>query len=111
MNKPLHYKERRAKRLTTNNGRQNIRVITKLPNSEQFYKGKVKTHKYINRQNQSTTEKLDKCGFTGDATILVPLVKLLTLPEYLIAAHMFSNELNLLFSVEYSIVTAGTFEP
>jgi hypothetical protein len=35
-----------------------IRVITKLPNSEQPYKGKVKTHKYINRQNQSTTGKL-----------------------------------------------------
>jgi hypothetical protein len=31
-----------------------IRVITKLPHSEQSYKGKVKTHKYINRQNQST---------------------------------------------------------
>jgi hypothetical protein len=37
-----------------------LRVITKLPNSEQFYKGKVKTHKYINRQNQSTTGKLWK---------------------------------------------------
>jgi len=35
-----------------------IRVITKLPNSEQSYKGKVKIHKYINRQNQSTTGKL-----------------------------------------------------
>ena len=35
-----------------------IRVITKLPNSEQSYKGKVKTHNYINRQNQSTTRKL-----------------------------------------------------
>jgi 2-polyprenyl-3-methyl-5-hydroxy-6-metoxy-1,4-benzoquinol methylase len=35
-----------------------IRGITKLPNSEQSYKGKVKTHKYINRQNQSTTGKL-----------------------------------------------------
>jgi hypothetical protein len=35
-----------------------IRVITKLPNSEQSYKGKVKTHKYISRQNQSTTGKL-----------------------------------------------------
>jgi hypothetical protein len=35
-----------------------IRVITKLPNSEQSYKGNVKTHKYINRQNQSTTGKL-----------------------------------------------------
>jgi hypothetical protein len=37
-----------------------IRVITKLPNSEQSYKGKVKTHMYINRQNQSTTGKLWK---------------------------------------------------
>ena len=35
-----------------------IRVITKLPNSEKSYKGKVKTHNYINRQNQSTTGKL-----------------------------------------------------
>ena len=37
-----------------------MRVITKLPNSEQSYKGKVKTHNYINRQNQSTTGKLWK---------------------------------------------------
>ena len=36
---------------------QLIRIITKLPNSEQSYTGKVKTHKYINRQNQSTTGK------------------------------------------------------
>ena len=35
-----------------------IRVTTKLPNSEQSYKGKVKTHNYITRQNQSTTGKL-----------------------------------------------------
>ena len=32
-----------------------IRVITKLPNSEQSYKGKVKTQNYRNRQNQSAT--------------------------------------------------------
>jgi hypothetical protein len=38
--------------------RMSIRVITKLPNSEQSYKGKVKTHNHINRQNQSTTGKL-----------------------------------------------------
>ena len=31
----------------------------KLPNSEQSYKGKVKTHKYINRQNQSTIRHLE----------------------------------------------------
>ena len=42
------------------NKRQRIRVITKLPNSEPSYKGKVKTHKYLNRQNQSTTGKLWK---------------------------------------------------
>jgi hypothetical protein len=39
---------------------KDIRVVTKLPNSEQSSKGKVKTHKYINRQNQSTTGKLGK---------------------------------------------------
>ena len=46
-----------------NNSRQTIlqiKVITKLPNSEQSYKGKVQTHNYINRQNQSTTGKLWK---------------------------------------------------
>jgi hypothetical protein len=37
-----------------------IPILIKLPNSEQSYKGKVKTHKYINRQNQSTTGKLWK---------------------------------------------------
>jgi hypothetical protein len=44
-----------------------IRVITKLPNFEQSSKGKVKTHKYINRQNQSTTGKLRKplCPWLG----------------------------------------------
>ena len=36
-----------------------IKVITKLPNSEQSYKGKVKTHNYINGQNQSTTENCE----------------------------------------------------
>ena len=38
-------------------GFYSIRVITKLPNSEQSSKGKVKTHQHINRQNQSTTGK------------------------------------------------------
>ena len=37
-----------------------IRVITKLPNTEQSSKGKDKTHKSTNRQNQSTTGKLGK---------------------------------------------------
>jgi hypothetical protein len=34
--------------------------VWKLPNSEQSSKGKVKTYKYINRQNQSTIGKLWK---------------------------------------------------
>ena len=33
-----------------------IRVITKLPNSEQSYKGKVKTHNYKNSQQPETCE-------------------------------------------------------
>ena len=33
-------------------------IITQFPNSEKSYKGKVKTHKYIKRENQSTTGKL-----------------------------------------------------
>jgi hypothetical protein len=37
-----------------------IRVITKLQNFEQSYKGKVKTHMSMNRPNQSTTGKLWK---------------------------------------------------
>jgi hypothetical protein len=35
-----------------------IRVITKLPNTEQSSKGKGKAHKSTKRQNQSTTGKL-----------------------------------------------------
>jgi hypothetical protein len=38
-----------------------IKVITKLPNSEQSYKENVQTHNYINRQNQSTTGKVSLC--------------------------------------------------
>ena len=36
-----------------------IKVITKLPNSEQSYKRKVQTHNYINRQNQSIISAQD----------------------------------------------------
>jgi hypothetical protein len=53
-----HSKESNAFVKSRNNMAPSIRVITKLPNSEQSYKGKVQTHNYINRQNQSTTGKL-----------------------------------------------------
>ena len=42
------------------NNNKTIRVITKLPNTEQSSKGKGKTHKSTNRQNQPTTGKLGK---------------------------------------------------
>ena len=34
------------------------KVISKLSNSEQSYKGEEQTHNYIDRQHQSTTGKL-----------------------------------------------------
>jgi branched-subunit amino acid aminotransferase/4-amino-4-deoxychorismate lyase len=53
-----------------------IKVITKLPNSEQSYKGKVKTNNYINRQNQPTTGKLYHCNYAnsilaGDSALAI----------------------------------------
>ena len=42
-----------------------IRVIKKSPNTEQSSKGKSKTHKSTNRQNQSTTGKLGKPQLIG----------------------------------------------
>ena len=66
-----------------------IKVITKLPNSEQSYKGKVQTHNYINRQNQSTTGKWSKelklfqygsdgqIALDGSANLIRNVVKLL----------------------------------
>jgi hypothetical protein len=57
-NKTPKKKYNTIRKVSKSNNNIQIRVITKLPNSEQSYKGKVKTHKYINRQNQSTTEKL-----------------------------------------------------
>ena len=57
--KTVYVEAKRLKSFVTENVVDlQIRVITKLPNSEQSYKGKVKTHNYINRQNQSTTGKL-----------------------------------------------------
>jgi hypothetical protein len=50
-----------------------IRVITKLPNTEQSSKGKGKTHKSTNRQNQLTTENLENRN--GPALIQAFLMK------------------------------------
>ena len=50
--------------ILTQMGQGWIRVITKLPNSEQSYKGKVKTHKYINRQKSVNNRKTVKIVMT-----------------------------------------------
>jgi hypothetical protein len=61
-----------------------IRVITKLPNSEQSYKGKVKTHNYINIFDIYVTE------YGTALTTILPIL------------FLYLNTV---------IVTAGTFEP
>ena len=65
-----------SKGKTTNNYLQHftlsIKVITKLSNSEQSYKGRIKTHNYINRQNQSTTEN---CGNRNDPDLVQAFLK------------------------------------
>ena len=68
-----------------------IKVITKLPNSEQSYKGKVKTHNYINRQNQSTTGKPQRRSIIQMLTCLTPLS---TLFKYYIAVVSFMDYRN-----------------
>jgi hypothetical protein len=45
-------------------GKQQIRVITKLPNSEQSYKGKVKTHMYIKQIKSVNNRKTVKTVMT-----------------------------------------------
>jgi hypothetical protein len=59
-------------KLTTTETKQTIKVITKFPNSEQSYKGKVKIHNYINRQNQSTTEN---CETRNDPDLVPAFLK------------------------------------
>jgi hypothetical protein len=49
-----------------------IRVITKLPNSEQSYKGKVKTHKYINRQ---ISQQPENCENRNDPNLVQAFLK------------------------------------
>jgi hypothetical protein len=49
-----------------------IRVITKLPNSEQSYKGKVETHKYINRQ---ISQQPENCEDRNDPDLVQAFLK------------------------------------
>jgi hypothetical protein len=56
----LSVKNIQSQQMITNVINKALRVITKLPNTEQSSKGKGKTHKSTNRQNQSTTGKLGK---------------------------------------------------
>ena len=57
---PVQYKRKPLKHLMIKNrDAYEIRVITKLPNSEQSYKGKVKAHNYINRQPENCENRND----------------------------------------------------
>ena len=49
-----------------------IRVITKLPNSEQSYKGKVKTHNYINIQ---ISQQPENCENRNDSDLVQAFLK------------------------------------
>ena len=49
-----------------------IRVIAKLPNSEQSYKGKVKTHNYINRQ---ISQQPENCENRNDPDLVQAFLK------------------------------------
>ena len=55
-------------------GQVELRVITKLPNSEQSYKGKVKTHKYmyINRQ---ISQQPENCENRNDPDLVQAFLK------------------------------------
>ena len=76
----------------------------KLLNSEQSYKGKVKTHKYINSQNHSTTENCENrndpdfilfcetCLFTCPKSKIS--ISLLQLMDSLHAVHLILHEPN-----------------
>jgi hypothetical protein len=58
-----------------------IRVITKLPNPEQSYKGRVKAHNYINRQNQSPLAENGNMFFNRSSdkiTVLTMLLMIIT---------------------------------
>ena len=49
-----------------------IRVITKFPNSEQSYKGKVKTHKFLNRQ---ISQQPENCENRNDPDLVQAFLK------------------------------------
>jgi hypothetical protein len=51
---------------------QEIRVITKLPNSEQSYKGNVKTHKYINKK---ISQQPENCENRNDPDLVRAFLK------------------------------------
>jgi hypothetical protein len=79
-----------------------IKVITKLANSEQSYKGKVKTHNYINRQNQST----ENCENRNDPDLVAKSGTISCLMRniylYFIILKLFTNFQNIKFILSNS---------
>jgi hypothetical protein len=75
----LYFNRREVSLIT----RYQIRVITKLQNTEQSSKEKVKTHISTNRQNQSTTRKQGCCIICPSIRAIVLSVLLSGLLYYL----------------------------
>jgi hypothetical protein len=86
-----------------------IKVITKLPNSEQSYKGKVQTHNYINRQNQSTNRLLDQ-GYKK-IRLIRSLKKFIFRYQYLVEIYSVSAEkiISDAFSYSENVCTNNVF--
>ena len=84
--------------------KRQIKVITKLPNSEQPHKGKVKTHNHINRQNQSTTGKLWKPQWpwlgTGISNEVMSKPRLLNPYLYTFSILLYENPSFIIVSAE-----------
>ena len=79
----------------------NLRLITKLPNSEQSYQGKVKTHKYINRHNQSKTEI---CENRNDPDLVQAFLK-----KWWVESDCKAPNLPLSLRLKVSVVTITVF--
>jgi hypothetical protein len=62
-----------------------IRVITKLPNSEQSYKGKVKTHKYI---TDKISQQPENCENRKDPDLVQAFLKKLWFESDFKAANL-----------------------
>ena len=78
-----------------------IRVITKLPNSEQPYKGKVKTHKYIKKK---ISQQPENCENRNDPDLVQAFLK-----KWWIESDFKAPNLPLSLRLKGSAVTIAVF--